>query len=63
MHAIVRTAPPKRTAIHAATRLTIGNTANASGALQHANILAIYDAYGGPLIIPPDDKKQQLATA
>jgi hypothetical protein len=28
------------------------------------NILAIYDAYGGPLIIiPPDDKKKQLATA
>jgi hypothetical protein len=28
------------------------------------NILAIYDAYGGPLIIvPPDDKKQQLAAA
>jgi hypothetical protein len=27
------------------------------------NILAIYDAYGGPLIIPPDDKKQRLATA
>jgi hypothetical protein len=28
------------------------------------NILAIYDAYGGPLIIvPPDDKKKKLATA
>jgi hypothetical protein len=28
------------------------------------NILAIYDAYGGPLIITPtDDKKKQLATA
>jgi hypothetical protein len=27
------------------------------------NILAIYDAYGGPLIIIPDDKKKQLATA
>jgi hypothetical protein len=28
------------------------------------NILAIYDAYGGPLIIvPPDDKKKQLAPA
>jgi hypothetical protein len=28
------------------------------------NILAIYDAYGGPLIIvPPEDKKKQLATA
>jgi hypothetical protein len=28
------------------------------------NILAIYDAYGGPLIIlSPDDKKKQLATA
>lgn len=27
------------------------------------NILAIYDAYGGPLIIPPDDKTKQLATA
>jgi hypothetical protein len=27
------------------------------------NILAIYDAYGGPLIIVPEDKKKQLATA
>lgn len=28
------------------------------------NILAIYDAYGGPLlIIPPDEKKKQPATA
>jgi hypothetical protein len=28
------------------------------------NILAIYDAYGGPLIIPPpDDKKKQLVPA
>jgi hypothetical protein len=27
------------------------------------NILAIYDAYGGPLIIIPDDKKKQLAAA
>lgn len=28
------------------------------------NILAIYDAYGGPLIIvPPEEKKKQLATA
>ena len=28
------------------------------------NILAIYDAYGGPLIItPPDEKKKQLAPA
>ena len=27
------------------------------------NILAIYDAYGGPLIIIPNDKKKQLATA
>jgi len=28
------------------------------------NILAIYDAYGGPLIIiPPEDKKKQLAPA
>jgi len=28
------------------------------------NILAIYDAYGGPLIIlPPDDKKKQVAPA
>jgi hypothetical protein len=27
------------------------------------NILAIYDAYGGPLIIIPDEKKKQLATA
>jgi hypothetical protein len=28
------------------------------------NILAIYDAYGGPLIIiPPDDKKKRVAPA
>jgi hypothetical protein len=23
------------------------------------NVLAIYDAYGGPLVLPPDDKKKQ----
>jgi TM2 domain-containing membrane protein YozV len=27
------------------------------------NILAIYDAYGGPLVITPDDKKKQPAVA